>query len=1223
MRILQLRFKNLNSLVGEWLIDLSHPAFVADGIFAITGPTGAGKSTILDAICLALYGRTPRLRSISKSSNEIMSRQTGECFAEVIFETNTGQYRCHWSQHRARKKAEGELQSPKHEIADATSGKIIEAKIRGVAEQIEKATGMDFDRFTRSMLLAQGGFAAFLQADADQRAPILEQITGTEIYSHISIKVHERRVAEIKKLELLQAELAGMQVLSSDEEQQLTAALAEKIQTDVSLNEELAQKNKAITWLEGITNAEADLVKLGEQQQDLLIRQQAFQHDLDKLEQAKLALELSADYAGLNALRNEQQTSQQKHTSSQQALPEMDLQHGQAIQKLNTATATLELKKTEQKQTQVVIRKVRELDFKIQEKQLPVKSIKKTISQLKQQLNTLRGQQEQDIRERDKNQIKLTGVMALLTNHQADEGLIEQLANIEHKFHLLREYAADKKQKINVLADAENKHQEITQTWQQQSSVLQQHQKDFELIQNKVSQLQTDLAQKLDKRRLQDWRQELTGLAERQTQLEQSQTSLQTLTRLRETLKVLSQQQKALNTDATSLNQQITDQNTRNQTLERELQLLETQQMLQKKIQSYEDARQQLHDDEPCPLCGSEDHPYAQGNIPVLDDTVTSLNEAKKALKLNTESLAQLRIKLAENQKDLMQNNKQQVEIASTITKEEALFSRNCSLLAIDGEVTDSQFLQWQRDNETRLIQLKSIVLDAENIEQQLVSEREGQDKKRTELTELDKSLQALNHNKLTAEHAVAHAAKELASATTQLSTAQKTVLNEVAIYGVSSLVTESLDNTFHKLSERRNKWREWQQDKSKFEQLISNIISQINHRNEQLIAIESELKVQQRSMIQLNNELALLKQERVKLFADKNPDSVESDLINSVEQAEKNQEAARYLVKNAETALNKLQHDIATLTKAIASRSERLKQAEPAFNQRLVNAGFNDEVAYKAACLNDEDRKALQQQDQLLKSEFAALMARLQDKTTQLANERTKQITDQPLDFLKSELQQLVSKLNVLKEEIGAIRQKLNDNNTIRSKQKSRLQQIEAQQRECVRWTSLHELIGSADGKKYRNFAQGLTFEMMIGHANRQLQKMTDRYLLIRDKVQPLELNVVDNYQAGETRSTKNLSGGESFIVSLALALGLSQMASKNVRVDSLFLDEGFGSLDEEALDTALETLAGLQQEGKLIGVISHVQVLKERINTQIQISPISGGRSTIKGPGISGPSL
>ena len=120
-----------------------------------------------------------------------------------------------------------------------------------------------------------------------------------------------------------------------------------------------------------------------------------------------------------------------------------------------------------------------------------------------------------------------------------------------------------------------------------------------------------------------------------------------------------------------------------------------------------------------------------------------------------------------------------------------------------------------------------------------------------------------------------------------------------------------------------------------------------------------------------------------------------------------------------------------------------------------------------------------------------------------------------------------------------------------------------------------------------------------------------------MRDPGRPLELNVIDDYQAGEIRSTKNLSGGESFIVSLALALGLSRMVSQNMRVDSLFLDEGFGALDEEALDTALETLSSLQREGKLIGVISHIPALKERIRTQIQITAQSGGRSRISGPG------
>ncbi|MGZ8196648.1 MAG: AAA family ATPase, partial [Methylosarcina sp.] len=250
MRILQIRFKNLNSLVGEWMIDLTHPAFSSDGIFAITGPTGAGKTTLLDAVCLALYGRTPRLNKVSKGWNEIMSRQTGECFAEVTFETQAGRYRSHWSQRRAHKKPGGELQSPQHEIACADSGQIVETKSRGVAEEIEKVTGMDFDRFTRSMLLAQGGFAAFLQASPDERAPILEQITGTHIYSLISIRVHERRLEERKKLESLLAELAGMQLLSVEDEHQLNAGLERKIQQDTVLAGQVSEKNKAIAWIE-------------------------------------------------------------------------------------------------------------------------------------------------------------------------------------------------------------------------------------------------------------------------------------------------------------------------------------------------------------------------------------------------------------------------------------------------------------------------------------------------------------------------------------------------------------------------------------------------------------------------------------------------------------------------------------------------------------------------------------------------------------------------------------------------------------------------------------------------------------------------------------------------------------------------------------------------------------------------------------------------------------
>ena len=236
MKILELRFKNLNSLYGEWLIDFTDPEYVSNGIFALTGPTGAGKSTILDAICLALYGATPRLGKITKSGNEILSRQTGECYAEVLFESQAGRFRCHWSQHRSRKKADGDLQTPKHEISEGTGEKkIIESQLRGVASTIEEKTGMDFDRFTRSILLAQGGFDTFLKADVEQKSKILEQITGTEIYSEISRRVHERQRDEREKLNILNAETSGIVILEPEQEKEIAQIQIDKLSFLVKL----------------------------------------------------------------------------------------------------------------------------------------------------------------------------------------------------------------------------------------------------------------------------------------------------------------------------------------------------------------------------------------------------------------------------------------------------------------------------------------------------------------------------------------------------------------------------------------------------------------------------------------------------------------------------------------------------------------------------------------------------------------------------------------------------------------------------------------------------------------------------------------------------------------------------------------------------------------------------------------------------------------------------
>jgi len=383
---------------------------------------------------------------------------------------------------------------------------------------------------------------------------------------------------------------------------------------------------------------------------------------------------------------------------------------------------------------------------------------------------------------------------------------------------------------------------------------------------------------------------------------------------------------------------------------------------------------------------------------------------------------------------------------------------------------------------------------------------------------------------------------------------------------------------------------------------------------------IDTQVKAlteKQENLERLKKEHAATMDERKKLYGDKNPDDEESRLNKAVADAEGNEKKARSLNTELQQKLNTAKTHVESLKKRIEQRLPELKKAETDFSSALEPAGFSDEKQFLDARLTNEEREALSSRAKKLDDNQTDLAARQKDRETRWATEIAKKVTEKTLEELDPQFKEYEESLKELRDTIVGLKHKLSENTTARERIKEKQSAIEAQKKECHRWEKLHGLIGSADGKKYRNFAQGLTFELMVSHANRQLQKMTDRYLLIRDDKQPLELNVVDNYQAGEIRSTRNLSGGESFIVSLTLALGLSKMASRKVRVDSLFLDEGFGTLDEEALETALETLSGLQQDGKLIGIISHVSALKERISTQISIVPVSGGKSIINGPG------
>lgn len=1206
MRILMVRFKNLNSLTGEWFIDFTRPAFVNSGIFAITGPTGAGKTTILDAICLALYGRTPRLNRINKSTNEIMSRQTGECFAEVTLETQTGRFRCHWRQHRARNKADGELQAPHHEIAEADSGQVLETRLREVAERIEQVTGMDFDRFTRSMLLAQGGFAAFLQAAADERAPILEQITGTEIYSQISIKVHQLQVENHKQLDLLETVLGGMRFLSEDQEIELHSELELKVKKEHELTGQIVLQRKACTWLEGIQQLEHDVALLNQKWNDFNERLQAFEPLAIKLERANQALALEGPYVKLLNLREQQKNEVWEKAQTITKLEAQELTLTVASQTRNQAQIKWEKARlTEQKESRT-IKLVREIDYKIAEKRNGISTCEKNRQQVQQQCEELHKRMVESEQSLQKVQAALGMVEQYLAQNIIDADLIINLAAISKMFDVLKDIDVNYINITQAQAAAAQAQDLAGGRCAQLKDELKKHEPDLNAIKQQYDQLTREITDLLEGLELSDWHRGVAALKERQQILHQTVSTLNQINAAWQTSSELTQARQFLWAKKSKLDNELETCKASQTVCEREVGYLNTQLELVKRVRSLEEERVQLEDGEPCPLCGATQHPYAAGNVPVIGETEVNLREAQAKLELTVQQLSELNIKRTRIEKDLEQNQRdidlEKIELAelqNSCQESSAEF-----LIQVQNELA---LVQVQIDKKITLIdQVEAKIKLAQSTEKTLEQAQSGFDA-------MEKALEQAGYEWGIAEREHKRLMDECAAMREWVTLTQSKTLAEVVRYGITELPISKLDTIMVDLTQTRDLWQEKKAEQDQHGKTIATLVNTLDKYKILLAKLDEELKQQQNVYNDLTRQYDDLTEKRRIIYEEKDPDEEEESWKQAVESAARELNKARTEYTKAEQYYNHLQTQFSTLSQSIEQRIGILDFEEKQMDERFQSFGFQNEADYQAARLTDAARKELTGQAQSLGQEKTQMETSRRDRTMLLEAEHKKMITAQPYNEV---LKQIAAGENELKEsqqQIGAITKILNDNETLKVKQQAQLEKIKIQKTEVNRWDNLHELIGSADGKKYRNFAQGLTFDVMIMHANRQLQKLSDRYLLIRDDLQPLELNIIDNYQAGKIRSTRNLSGGESFIVSLALALGLSRMASHKVRVDSLFLDEGFGTLDEDALDMALDTLAGLNQEGKLIGVISHISALKERISTQLQVIPQSGGHSII----------
>ncbi len=729
MKILSLRFKNINSLKGEWKIDFTQSPFSENGLFAIVGPTGAGKTTILDAICLALYHCTPRLKTISTSSNELMTRGTAECSAEVEFQVNDQAYRAFWSQRRSRGKVDGNLQAAQVELAeisaDGEEDKILASKINDKSQLIQSLTGLDFARFTKSMMLSQGQFAAFLNADANDRAELLEELTGTEIYGLISEKVHERFTESKNSLAQLKAKADGMELLDSEALAALNTQQAELEQQEKDTEKTVKQWQQHQDWWTHFSKA----------QQALDLATETLTRDQQKADDAKPDLQRLADSEPAEKLRatfSLQQTAEDKLTKSNVALTALTLSL-EASQQSNEQSQQHFLSASEQ--YDAAERTRAELETLLNDTVIPLDSERKNLSEqlekLTSQLNVTQESQqntEADLLEKQQltqqqTELKLAQ-LEYQKAHATDGQLTEHLSLWDSQFTEL----AKQTTQLNTLSLEHTTQQQNLKSIQ--TSLTEQN-KEIEVTTDAIKQQQQafDQASSL-----------LANAVEGQT-VEQFAEQLQQLDNKRDHhshLKHLSaeylKQSTVKSETLASLekgHQYVADTKLQLEKLEQEQQACKTQYKdiekliaQERQISSLSDERAKLQADDECPLCGSKEHPLID-NYQALD-----VSETEQRLHAQQQKLDELDLQLR--------------KISALLSKAQAKIE---TLEETSANITASQNeLNTKWSHHSKALGLSLAINDGEALDTYLSDEenqRSTLTKKLTELKQLEANKQA------------------------------------------------------------------------------------------------------------------------------------------------------------------------------------------------------------------------------------------------------------------------------------------------------------------------------------------------------------------------------------------------------------------------------------------------------------------------------------------------
>ena len=1246
MKILRISGKNLASLAGEFAVDFESEPLVSSGLFAISGPTGAGKSTLLDALCLALYGDTPRLLKRSSTRlpdvgedtvtaqdpRTLLRRGAAEGWAEVDFVgSDDGRYRARWAVRRSRNRPGGALQPVKVTLHRLPGLAPLGGTNTEAAAEIVQRVGLSFDQFTRAVLLAQNEFSAFLKSDENERGELLETLTGSTIYSEISRRAFERYKLEQQRTQVLQAKLENAAPLAPEERARLDAdrttadAAREALDGRHALLEQQLRWHQELDKLErGQTQAEEALAAANAQRLEATERRQR----LATLEAVQPARPLAVEVQRLETERR------QAHS---------------AVAKLDTElAAALELRRTSSGEVDAAIARLDAVDEQLraaapqldQAKALDAAldtlapghaQAKGTLEAARRQAFDARGQLQAKSDELARACALRDAAAAWLADQSRHEAVATGWQQWERLLRQADQAQAAFAAGATALAATRTAADQAAGREAQAAGALAQAIERLDTLEANRRAAMTALEQ-FDAEAIGVERQQLEGRRERLAAAERTWIDLAAA---RETLAGVARESERAATGAANAERSLQEARAAAPALDAAMAQAERSLSAAELAcaANVEQLRANLVDDDPCPVCGALDHPYAHQDA-TLKAMLTGLRAEVDGCRLRVRENGAL----------------QATQGAALAAAQERLAALSQERTAIDlriaglAEAWDADPLAAEAPGEQERIDWfgaqRSALRDALDAlaqrEQAWRAAANARDAAQREVDGAQSVLAKLRQNAETERDAAARLQNELKTldAGQQAASAQLDALLAELDPAMAAAHGDGWQAAWRRdpagWSQARAteaaQWREQTEVQARTAAAIATLEVEAGAAQARIAEIDATGARLAAEFERIDGELAAKRAARATLWQGRAAGDIERELTAAVSGA-REQVAARQQAANeatqaetrARTALAQLSGRILELDGAGAAASAAL--ADWLEDYRRQADGLDaildtDELArllQVGAAWLAQERSALN----AIETQVGNATAILNERRAQRAAHMASSPPDgQSFDAAKATFDALVAERQAAIEAATALRLRALQDDERRRQAESSLADIERQQALEQRWGKLSELIGSSDGKKFRNYAQQFTLDVLLGYANEHLKQLARRYRLERVSYQgmpSLALMVRDQDMGGEVRSVNSLSGGESFLVSLALALGLASLSSNRVRVESLFIDEGFGSLDSETLGVAMDALDALQSMGRKVGVISHVQEMTERIATKVLVRPAGGGSSAV----------